>query len=513
MRGSRALVSCLAVWSSTIVLLVARHAFAQEQFTENPLPFTFGPYICNSFMQLDFISAANLHTGIDIRTRELYPDADQRVVAPIRYGGNCSVLSKGPDWIRLQADEQQVDFKAVFEAWHIIPSPTLQVGSPVAWGEVIGTVKPDDADLRWSHLHAALFLRLPSTICCDDRDLNDPQSNAFFLARGWNEDTFTPTLSAVVEHEVANTTVLQIYAYDRTNMRPYCLNGLHAISLYLDDVLVDELRFDRWRSKNGSQTPQKSEFYYCTTQDCTPNTPWNNPNVLEYKLSYATQPGNHMRRLKLEDAMGNMFFSQPEYGIPERHMPVVDLAGHVEGERVRLEWTMTAADLDEAGVISFSVWQSAGNPGAFLQVTEKPIPAVKGQEKYACSADAPTGPDSVLFRLTAANTIGSTLVLGETRVFVPQKAEGIYGYPNPTAEQFAIEVSLNREDFGEVAIFDVNGRRVRLLYRGALGGGLTRFAWNGRDDNGHLLGNGIYLLTVSAAALRDVPPRKIALYR
>src|SRR5262249_53368929 len=48
-------------------------------------------------------------------------------------------------------------------------------------------------------------------------------------------------------------------------------------------------------------------------------------------------------------------------------------------------------------------------------------------------------------------------------------------------------------------VIDLQGRRVRTLWRGVVGPAVSyRWEWDGRDDNGRLVGSGAYWLTLSA---------------
>jgi len=64
--------------------------------------------------------------------------------------------------------------------------------------------------------------------------------------------------------------------------------------------------------------------------------------------------------------------------------------------------------------------------------------------------------------------------------------------PNP-AQVAELRFALPRRDDVELAVFDVAGRRVATLARGAFEAGTFSRKWNGRDDRGSLAGPGIYL--------------------
>jgi flagellar hook assembly protein FlgD len=48
----------------------------------------------------------------------------------------------------------------------------------------------------------------------------------------------------------------------------------------------------------------------------------------------------------------------------------------------------------------------------------------------------------------------------------------------------------------EAEVFDVSGRRVRVLYRGLMEGGAQTLSWDGRDQRGNPSGPGVYLVRV-----------------
>ena len=72
--------------------------------------------------------------------------------------------------------------------------------------------------------------------------------------------------------------------------------------------------------------------------------------------------------------------------------------------------------------------------------------------------------------------------------------------PNPFNPQTSLkfEVGGNRSVNAAVVIYDLRGRVVRNLYRGALAPGLQSMVWNGRDNGGRSLSSGIYLAWVKA---------------
>lgn len=481
---------------------------AEEQFPGDPLPYTAGPFIFNQFMQLDAQSIADgyLHTGIDIA---IPPGADRRVVAPIAFGTDCVVLMMGADWVRLQARDRQGASVAVFEALHITPDPSLSTGAHITRNYVIGTV------VSGSDFHESVFLYPGGSSCCADQYLVHPQRNAFSsVTTGWNADTYIPKVDATVVHigAVGSPTVFEIHAYDQADMQPEYYNGIYAIRLYVDDNLVDQLSFDKMVSKTGGWPPSGAEYYYCTSPACTP-TGNNNPSLLQYRLAWTTQSGNHIWRIDVLDAKNNLLHGDPVNGLPGHDAPAVSMGGTIADGKVNLTWKISADDLSRSAIQSFDVWQSLSATGDYHQLNAEPIAATVGKEDYAFAADFPLSPDTLYYRLTGLNTIGSTFILGQTKVAAEKVMDAVEGYPNPVVSQYAVVLSLARAGFADVQIYDLTGRRVRNLHRGLLGAGTTRLAWDGRDDRGQALPNGAYLLKVRTQYGPEFVARKIALLR
>jgi beta-glucanase (GH16 family) len=74
-------------------------------------------------------------------------------------------------------------------------------------------------------------------------------------------------------------------------------------------------------------------------------------------------------------------------------------------------------------------------------------------------------------------------------------------YPNPTALGAAIHYDLPQAEAVYLGVYDVSGRLVRTLVQGArVPAGKQTAAWNGRDDNGHVVPRGVYFYRLTAGA-------------
>jgi len=64
--------------------------------------------------------------------------------------------------------------------------------------------------------------------------------------------------------------------------------------------------------------------------------------------------------------------------------------------------------------------------------------------------------------------------------------------PNPFNPETRILFTLREAGLAEIAVFDVTGRRVRLLLRRPFEPGPHEIIWDGRDDHGVETPSGVY---------------------
>ncbi|MBM3323758.1 T9SS type A sorting domain-containing protein [candidate division WOR-3 bacterium] len=90
---------------------------------------------------------------------------------------------------------------------------------------------------------------------------------------------------------------------------------------------------------------------------------------------------------------------------------------------------------------------------------------------------------------------GSRNPVAETRLYSPA--------PNPARSHVAIRYSLAVNGPASLAVHDLTGRVVRQLVASSLKPGAYKVTWNGADDRGRLLGNGVYFLKFRAGEYRE----------
>jgi zinc metalloprotease ZmpB len=83
--------------------------------------------------------------------------------------------------------------------------------------------------------------------------------------------------------------------------------------------------------------------------------------------------------------------------------------------------------------------------------------------------------------------------------------------PNPVVPGGGIRLALPATRAGSLAIYDLQGRKVRTLADGALSAGTTEYSWDGRNDAGQPVGPGMYFVRLAAGDA--VAVRKVILSR
>ena len=78
--------------------------------------------------------------------------------------------------------------------------------------------------------------------------------------------------------------------------------------------------------------------------------------------------------------------------------------------------------------------------------------------------------------------------------------------PNPFGAQTAFSFELLFADRVELDVLDSEGRHVRTLVQGTCSAGMTRVAWDGKDDAGKEMPAGVYRFRLRAAGIEHVRP-------
>jgi hypothetical protein len=76
-------------------------------------------------------------------------------------------------------------------------------------------------------------------------------------------------------------------------------------------------------------------------------------------------------------------------------------------------------------------------------------------------------------------------------------------HPNPSAGLVRASLSFSQEASLSLVVYDLQGAVIRTLARAQAIAGLHEFHWDGRDDFGHKVPSGVYLLRASAGSKRQ----------
>ena len=109
-----------------------------------------------------------------------------------------------------------------------------------------------------------------------------------------------------------------------------------------------------------------------------------------------------------------------------------------------------------------------------------------------------TSDDGAYIEFDNVRLTRSTATSAEGRAELPGGIALRQNYPNPFNPETVIEFELERADAVRLEVFDLLGRRVRLLADGALPAGLHRVRWDAIDDVGVRVPSGVYLYRLSA---------------
>jgi hypothetical protein len=116
--------------------------------------------------------------------------------------------------------------------------------------------------------------------------------------------------------------------------------------------------------------------------------------------------------------------------------------------------------------------------------------------------------------IQARDTANAELLVdlsGTTGVEIPTVFSLAQNYPNPFNPQTTINFALPRNEHVSLAVFSVNGARVRTLVDEAYTAGLHSVIWDGRDGAGRVVATGTYFYMIDAGDFHQV--RKMVLMK
>ena len=83
---------------------------------------------------------------------------------------------------------------------------------------------------------------------------------------------------------------------------------------------------------------------------------------------------------------------------------------------------------------------------------------------------------------------------------VPTRTLLLAPWPNPAPGAATLAFALSESGPAELAIFSVDGRRVRTLATGRREAGMHRVTWSGEDSAHHAVAPGVYFVRLTTSA-------------
>lgn len=114
------------------------------------------------------------------------------------------------------------------------------------------------------------------------------------------------------------------------------------------------------------------------------------------------------------------------------------------------------------------------------------LPAGHHYDDIVLASDDPAGPHTVRAKLIIGDV---TDVDGPPGAAIATRLDG---YPNPFNPRTTLRFDLARAGRVELAVYDLQGRRVRVLVSAALAAGRHEIVWDGLDGQGRTLSSGVY---------------------
>jgi hypothetical protein len=116
--------------------------------------------------------------------------------------------------------------------------------------------------------------------------------------------------------------------------------------------------------------------------------------------------------------------------------------------------------------------------------------------------DADDDGDGVLEEIVSAGVVGdSAIVVGVEEPGAGTRTDRMIEYPNPFHRAARVLFTLPRADVADVSVYDMAGRRLRVLHSGRLAAGAHELSWDGNDALGKPARTGIYLIRVRSAGV------------
>lgn len=170
-------------------------------------------------------------------------------------------------------------------------------------------------------------------------------------------------------------------------------------------------------------------------------------------------------------------------------------AAWAAGQKVIVQWQT----LSESSNLGFGLERSEDNR-TFQQIAFIPGHGSVQTPQFYRYEDSPTGLNRrYYYRLRQMDRDGQATLSAVIEILLgtPDHFELNQNYPNPFYETTEVSFSLPKAVYSQVRVCDLLGREVRLLHRGPTAAGPTVLPWDGRDNTGKQVAEGVFFLVYS----------------
>jgi len=199
---------------------------------------------------------------------------------------------------------------------------------------------------------------------------------------------------------------------------------------------------------------------------------------------------------EVQEIIDQIIFLSLKYGILTPYtgyqgideLEIVAFSGIPQGSGLMLNWVLSQY---EPGV-TYDLYRSAAVNGAFIQLNTTPLTAPSFYDDTAV-------PGQVYYYKVKIIAMDGDKFSGIFMVgAMPENYVLSQNYPNPFNAVTEIAYSLPNEAYVKLEVFDLLGRRVRMLDYGLRMPGLHHLQWDGRDFCGTPVSSGQYFYRLTA---------------
>ena len=226
----------------------------------------------------------------------------------------------------------------------------------------------------------------------------------------------------------------------------------------------------------------------------------------------------------IADSFGLMVVTEDDQSLP---VELSSFSARVEKDVVFLTWTVES-EIENAG---FELYRKTDRETDFSLIQSyQTHPALKGKGTSSSPTSYHTvdmisgnAGESIRYRLAQVDYSGERHILRTITVRVNQQTGDEHSsnisdryflfpnYPNPFNPTTTLPVRLARDGKIHLAVYDVSGKEVKVLFHGFRTAGVHAFTWDGTDATGNPMPSGIYFAQLLTQNLRFT--RKMLLVR